>query len=541
MLQNGDIVTEIKMADKKVYFIMNGKGHSIKNIVFSSTRQWNPGDEIILFGVRNLLDEIGIKYNPLLFNRNPDVRNEYVNMAQNMAESEDSITTRIKTAMKDNSIKPWQSYENIDAIVFAGTPEWQSMRSRELFAKAVEYRVPVFFIGIDFAWTEKTRLISSVLEKSKLLSVRNPDVVDSFRMENKLAVCKVCPSLFSSLYEKKVEKVDTIGLIYRAQDGVLSHGNGWSEEQYYAQVNLYRRIAKEYPQCRVIIICHYIDEVFLAEKEFADCEVRYSYDSAEYIKIYAECDLVVGSRIHGIGIASSLCIPSISISYDNRAGTLKLLNPLEEQFAKMDNDFYSKVQWLMNNINFANKQLKEYKNKCKADYCELLTNCMNFERVNYDYTFVGIDTNGAKHLRNKLLQMDKMVEKNCVGIIIQELKDAIKSKIRGKRIIIKGAGLLTERLLPVICPDSDVIAIADNQKTRFGVYKCITDKEITNYTFDYVLIFSYLYEKEMVNNLRVYCSEEKILSIYDVLRDNYREIDYEVYVSMMASDETERK
>jgi len=45
------------------------------NILVSSTRQWNPGDEFIFFGVQNLLKEAlkGQRINWILYDRNPDL------------------------------------------------------------------------------------------------------------------------------------------------------------------------------------------------------------------------------------------------------------------------------------------------------------------------------------------------------------------------------------------------------------------------------------------------------------------------------------
>ena len=48
--------------------------HSRHNILISSSRQWNPGDEFILLGVRRLLEELlGDSLNYILWNRNPDL------------------------------------------------------------------------------------------------------------------------------------------------------------------------------------------------------------------------------------------------------------------------------------------------------------------------------------------------------------------------------------------------------------------------------------------------------------------------------------
>src|SRR5579872_6910260 len=44
------------------------------NVAFSTSRQWNPGDEAILFGVLNIFRSLRIEINPVIYNRNPDVR-----------------------------------------------------------------------------------------------------------------------------------------------------------------------------------------------------------------------------------------------------------------------------------------------------------------------------------------------------------------------------------------------------------------------------------------------------------------------------------
>ena len=42
-------------------------------IIYSATRQWNPGDEFILFGVRRIFDTVVGKHNVVMYNRNPYV------------------------------------------------------------------------------------------------------------------------------------------------------------------------------------------------------------------------------------------------------------------------------------------------------------------------------------------------------------------------------------------------------------------------------------------------------------------------------------
>ena len=46
-----------------------------KNILISTTRQWNPGDEFIMMGALCILKNLyGDILNPIIYNRNPDIR-----------------------------------------------------------------------------------------------------------------------------------------------------------------------------------------------------------------------------------------------------------------------------------------------------------------------------------------------------------------------------------------------------------------------------------------------------------------------------------
>ncbi|MGF1581594.1 MAG: hypothetical protein ACFCD0_19880, partial [Gemmataceae bacterium] len=43
------------------------------NIIFSTTRTWNCGDDFILYGILNLFSGIGVQCNPIYYNRNPEL------------------------------------------------------------------------------------------------------------------------------------------------------------------------------------------------------------------------------------------------------------------------------------------------------------------------------------------------------------------------------------------------------------------------------------------------------------------------------------
>ena len=133
-----------------------------KNILFSTTRQWNPGDEFILFGVLNLLrDAIG-KFNPLIFNRNPDVRpcdlknNRLLSKAYNERiekmcfRGQGFIGAHFRDRFCDNSWRDGMRADDIDYVIFAGTPEWYTTRVRSLYKVINDNGIPCSFLGVGY-------------------------------------------------------------------------------------------------------------------------------------------------------------------------------------------------------------------------------------------------------------------------------------------------------------------------------------------------------------------------------------------------------
>ena len=59
------------------YTISYSKVIFMKNIIYSATRQWNPGDEFILMGVESLIQEVFGSHNSILYNRNPQIRPDF--------------------------------------------------------------------------------------------------------------------------------------------------------------------------------------------------------------------------------------------------------------------------------------------------------------------------------------------------------------------------------------------------------------------------------------------------------------------------------
>ena len=108
----------------------------MKNVIYSTTRQWNPGDEFILMGVINILNEVIGEHNPIIYNRNPDIRPEIGQVYLRKKDNKYSGLVRndyIRMGFLDNSIKFDTDCSFADLAVFAGTPEWWDMRCENFY------------------------------------------------------------------------------------------------------------------------------------------------------------------------------------------------------------------------------------------------------------------------------------------------------------------------------------------------------------------------------------------------------------------------
>ena len=500
-----------------------------KNIVFSTTRQWNPGDEIILKGIINLLKSLKVEFNPIIFNRNPDIRSA-CSMLQygKKADLDNEQWHYVKSSMLDNSIKQWTDYTYIDAIIFAGTPEWLGTRNRELYINAIKYHIPVYFIGIDSAYRNLEVTISSVLKKAKFLSVRNHEIEQSFNSKGIYPYYLPCPSIFASETEKEISKVECIGLIYRGLYRDVTLRNGWSQEEYTYQNELFREVIKKYKSERkVIIICHYIDELHYAQRDFPEEDIRYSYDSADYMEIYKECDIVIGSRIHGIGIATSLGIPSIPIKYDSRGGTIDGFYPDSKLFENLKG--LNALEECFSHIKEMNRELIKHKKETLEKYKTLLADVMDFEKVKYDYNLIQIGGDNVEEVSQELCKLDKTIYNQRLSSFIQTALKYVNDTIEGKRVVIKGGGSHTVELLKYLTSGVDIVCIVDKDRSSFGEYPVVRNDEIKNLDFDYVLISSHAFEHEMIEEMNALGLSDKVISLYRIIEDSFGKINREFY------------
>jgi len=290
------------------------------NIIFSTTRQWNPGDEIILFGCISALRQAGLAFNPVIYNRSPQIRHK------NKAHRLLAQLSRQNRYFRDNSFKDDTDLRFADMVVFAGTPEWRGRRLTSLYRGILEYKLPTLFLGIgtnrpfSFSHEHFSDDEMAVLKQARLITCR--DELTAKSLAPLPTHCIPCPALLSCQTPPPRCSVRRLGLIF-GSDRAVRHNNVSADIFRYLDT-LYRALMQRHGrEWEIELVAHYIDELPHAVEAFPGIPLRYSYDARDYAEIYGRYDLVVGHRVHGIGVAASQGIPGISISHDARGDTTR--------------------------------------------------------------------------------------------------------------------------------------------------------------------------------------------------------------------------
>jgi polysaccharide pyruvyl transferase WcaK-like protein len=356
---------------------------NVNNILFSTTRQWNPGDEFILFGIRRLFAAIGLQHNPVIFNRNPEVNppltdwNPLRRIARTL-KGEQYWKSFVRIGSADNSYKPGMDARFLDLAVFAGTPSWSSRENLPMYRAIREAALPACYLGIggfptladpSFVFPPA---IDRTLREALLITTRDRKAYELLKGYG--AHYLPCPALLSSPMEKRIDQVATIGLIYSAWRTHKSHSV--PKASHEKLVELYKTIRTAYgDKVRIVFIAHYIDELPEIREHFGkDAQACYSYDAREYIDIYRECDLVVGARVHGIGMAASLGIPGLHLGHDGRAGTVEGFmadNIHTDQWADVAR-IKAVIDEAIASAPQKNEVLRQHKHETFTRYCSLL-------------------------------------------------------------------------------------------------------------------------------------------------------------------------
>lgn len=343
------------------------------NILFSTTRQWNPGDEFILMGCLNALRAAGLDFNPVIFNRNPQIRR--AKRFDPVALLQRQFGEGRRQAFLDNSFKDSMSLDWIDLVVFAGSPEWRGRRLAPLYEALARSGTPTAFLGLGtvkpfrFDGEHFSEAETTVLKAARMIACR--DALTTSSLAPLPARQMICPALLSAPYERRREGVRRIALIYGHP--LAARHNNVAEGTHAFLVALYRALIERLgTRHEFEFVAHYVDEVPLFERDFPGATIRYSYDARDYVELYDRYDLVVGHRVHGVGMSASLGVPGFCVGHDRRGETARGFGAEMIQVGEPVEGVVARVEQAIAEVGERSAALLERKARLRADYVEAL-------------------------------------------------------------------------------------------------------------------------------------------------------------------------
>ena len=278
----------------------------MRNVLYASTRGWNVGDDFIRMGCERLVEVFWPKHNRMLYDKAPHVRQAQGGVWEGGGE----FHANSAGAVKHHGMR-------FDLLVAAGTPENSSGRMMPFFDWT---GVPCIGLALGGNPAGFSPPVVEKWRRCEVLTTRSRGYLEEYRKRIGHHVeCLPCTSLFSADSQKSVGKAERVALGWKSAKGVSM--NSMDSEQYQQMVDLYRELMKSRPALDYVIVCHHIDEVDEAMREFPSLEVRHSYDEHGYFGIYGDCDFVVSPKVHGCGVCASMGIPGVLLPTDRRADT----------------------------------------------------------------------------------------------------------------------------------------------------------------------------------------------------------------------------
>lgn len=289
-------------------------------IIFSSTRGWNPGDEFILMGIRNLLRLADVDYMEILYNRHPAIRTVFPLTDKVLKGASFIFAQNPDMQMKqygagktiphfDNSFFPIK-HRIADYVIFAGTPEWAGKRNRQLYRYALENEIPGALLGIGLANSIAESERQYISKYAELITTRDDEAYQ--QLKDFGAIRSVCPALFCAQYTNPISDINRIGIVFQ---GTRIWANSIPQTMLATLVPIYRELIHN----GAMLICHHFADMTEAIDIFGeDAPILYSSNPEQLLQLYSHFDLIIGTRLHGIGAAASYGIPGILIPHDNR-------------------------------------------------------------------------------------------------------------------------------------------------------------------------------------------------------------------------------
>lgn len=301
-------------------------------VLFSTTRTFNPGDDFVLFGIRNLLAPLIGPFVPIVHNRNPALH-VLRGLAATSAGRTDAASAGMAQLHRaiadtvpayDNSWHEGFDTGAVDLAVFAGTPEWAGTVTAPLVDALLAAATPTLYLGLGafegvgaLKYDELPERDRRLLERAALVTVRDPAC--AALLEPIAPALLPCPSLFAAPAARPRGAARRIAL---SMQGLGEKNPQRIDRETFDYARALFRALSERFDCA--LVCHYVDEVAELRTVFGhDTQIHYAYDAADYLAIYERFDLIVTTRVHGAGLAASLGIPGFLIGHSVRTATVE--------------------------------------------------------------------------------------------------------------------------------------------------------------------------------------------------------------------------
>jgi hypothetical protein len=272
------------------------------NILISTTINWNPGDDFIRFGVKNLLNNVYSDINYIHYDRNPDY---FVSGTSDMGSGH-------KSNIMNNPI----DWSLVDMVVLAGSPEFLHGSLTPIYSGLIDNpQIPLLAIGVGYSFEMERLTISEnelkVLSRdTTLIITRQYDLQEKLKeLLNKEIHCLPCPAIFASDWVY-VENGKTLAIL-QAPTGP----QGLSEDDEESM-----RIFLWGNECD--IATHYIEDLKFFKSGFFTTEPK------ELLSKITEYSNVVSNRLHGGIVAMGAGAKVRFINTSNRVQ--KALEPYEK-------------------------------------------------------------------------------------------------------------------------------------------------------------------------------------------------------------------
>lgn len=272
------------------------------NILVSSTRQWNPGDEFIRKGVERLLGYcLGPRHNWLLWNRNPDLFVDAWNDG------------RMRTDFLTNSLRD-PALDVVDLVVFAGTPEWFGQPVERIYRSLLtQPEIPVLLLGVGSGPIMPQLMPHEieVLDRSNVfITTRSLDLAQCLnsQLSTPKATPLPCPALYCFGEPRACPAHHRIGVIVQSS-GTVNQNIG---------EDLVKRLIAAVRNCQVTvdldIVSFYIDEHMRFSRLGLNRDCVYSYDPDDLLSRLSIYSTIISTRLHGAIAGLSAGIPSILLA-----------------------------------------------------------------------------------------------------------------------------------------------------------------------------------------------------------------------------------